>query len=83
VPADRGDRDAVALDRELDTLVGLMVDEPAVGEALDGRGDRARRQAQPFGQDPGVGAAVLGQAIDRLQGLAIAFRQGCELVFDG
>ena len=70
-------------DRELDAVVRLVVDEAAVGQALDRGGHRARRQTQPLGQDPGVGAAVLGQAIDGLQGLTVAFRQACELVFDG
>jgi hypothetical protein len=83
VPADRADGQAAAGDRQLDAVVRLVVDEPAVGQALDGRGDGAGRQAQPLGEDPGVGPAVLGQAIDRLERLAVAFRETRKLRFDG
>jgi len=82
VPADRGDGQAAAADRQLDPVVRLVVDEPAVGQTLDGRGDGAGRQAQPLGEDPGVGPAVLGQAVDRLQRLAVALRQARKLCFD-
>jgi hypothetical protein len=83
VPADRGDGQAAAADGQLDAVIRLVVDEPAVGQALDGRGDGAGRQAQPLGEDPGVGPAVLGQAVDRLERLAVAFREGRKLRFDG
>ena len=68
---------------ELDPVVRLVVDQAAIGQALDRGGHRARRQAQALGEDPGVGAAVFGQAVDGLQGLAVAFRQACKLDFDG
>ena len=52
--------DAIAARRpgggELDAAVRLVVDEAPVGEALHGGGDRARREAEPLGQDAGVGA---------------------------
>jgi hypothetical protein len=83
VPADRGDGQPAAGDSELDAVVRLVVDEPAVGQALDGRGDGAGREAEPLGEDPGVGPAVLGQAVDRLQRLAVAFGKTRKLRFDG
>ena len=82
VPADRRNRQTAAGHRQLDAVVRLVVNEPAVGQALDGRGDGAGRQAQPLGEDPGVGPAVLGQAVDRLQRLAVALRQARKLCFD-
>src|SRR3954466_3741565 len=64
-------------------VLGRGVEDPATREPLDRGGDGSRRQAQPLGQDPGVGAAVLGQPVDGLEGLPVAFRQTGKLIFDG
>ena len=54
VAADGGDRGAPAGGGELDAAVRPVVDQPAVGEPLDGGGDRARAHAEPLGQRAGV-----------------------------
>ena len=55
--------------REAHAVVGPVVDQTAVGQPLDRRGDRPRRHPEGLGQVAGVGVGlVLGVAIDRLQG---------------
>jgi hypothetical protein len=73
VPADRGDRRPPAGVGQLDAAVRLVVDEPAVGEPLDRRGDRARREPEPLGELARVGAAVAREPVDGFQRLAIRF----------
>ena len=83
VPADRRQRAPAPVGGELDALVRLVVDEAAVGQALDGGGDGAGRQAEPLGQHAGVGVAVARKAVNGLQRLAISFGEGFHLGFDG
>jgi hypothetical protein len=48
----------------------------AVGEALHGRGDRARADAELVGERAGVGLPVLvGEPVDGFQRFALRFRQ--------
>ena len=68
---------------ELDALVRLVVDEAAVGEALDRGGDRAGRQAEPLGQDPVWASPSRRKPVNGLQRLAIGFGEGFHLGFDG
>src|SRR5439155_26844873 len=82
VPTDRRDGGLTALGGQLDALVRLVIHELAVGQTLDRRRYGPRRQAEALGEDAGVGVAVLRQAVDRLQGLAIAFGEGVEQCFD-
>ena len=61
VPPDGRDRGLPARRRQLDPAVGLVVDEPAVGEALHGRGHRAGREPEPLGEDARMGVAIAGK----------------------
>ena len=82
VAADRADRRLATVVGEFHAAVRLVIDQPAVGQSLHRRGDRAGREAQALGEIAGVGVTVPGEAVDRLQRLAIAFREGIEQVFD-
>jgi len=73
VPADRGDRGPAPDRRQFDAAVRLVVDEPAIGEALDGRGDRARCQPEPLRERARVRTTVARQPVDGFQRFAIRF----------
>jgi hypothetical protein len=73
VPANGGDRGPAADRRQFDAAVRLVVDEPAVGQALDGRRDRARRQAQALGERARVRATVPRKPVNGFQRFAIGF----------
>jgi hypothetical protein len=60
-----------------------VVDQIAVGEALQGGGDRARGQPEALGEVAGVRVAVARKTVDRLQRLAFALGEGGEELFDG
>ena len=58
-------------------LVGAVVDEVAVGEALHHRGDGAGRQPEHVGERAGVRLrTVSGEAVDGLEGLALGLGEG-------
>ena len=82
---DGGDGSLAARRGEAHAVIGPMIDETPLGQAFHRRGDRARADAQGVGQVAGVGLALLGRghvrtrrpgvAVDRLQCLALGFRQ--------
>ena len=77
VAADRGHGGLLAEGGEGHALVGPVVDEAAIGEALDGGGDGAGGQAEDVGERAGVGlGAVAGQAVDGLEGLSLGLGEG-------
>ena len=62
--------------RQLDALVEPVLDEAAVGQALDGRGHRAGADVEPLGEVAGVrGLVALRQPVDRLERLPLGLRE--------
>jgi hypothetical protein len=68
MPADHGDRNAPSRGRQADAAIRRVLEEHALGEALDRRRDRPRRQIEGLGERAGVGERrPAREAIDRLQ----------------
>jgi hypothetical protein len=82
--ADGRHRGAPTLLGELDTVIGPVGHELALGEALHRHRHRPRRHPEGVGQGAGLRlAAVAGQSVDRFQRLALGARDRRLFGFDG